>query len=273
VIVLVSGSVALSSDTLHNLADALTSIPLWIAFSMGRRRPTLRYTYGFHRAEDAAGIVIVLAIAGSAALILWESIGRLMEPRLIDHIPWVIGAGLIGAAGNELVAKYRIRVGRRIGSQALVVDGQHARTDAMTSLAVVAAGVGAAFGIPWVDPVAGLVVAAIIVWLLGRSGRSMVRRLLDGIEPALVDAARVAITGVDGVRTVSDLKLRWHGHQLLVSAAIAVDPDQTVAAGHATALEVEHQLNHVLEFPVIATIHVDPHDRPLAHEAMTHHNT
>lgn len=190
---------ALASDTLHNFGDALTAIPLWIVFSLGRRRPTRSFTYGYHRAEDVAGVVIVLAIGASAALVVWESVQRLLEPRLIDFIPWVIAAGLIGALGNEFVARYRIRAGRRIGSEALVADGQHARTDALTSLAVVVAGVGAAFGAAWVDPVAGLFVALVIVRLLGRSVRSITWRLLDAVEPELVDTTESVISGVDGV--------------------------------------------------------------------------
>jgi len=271
VIVALSGSVALLSDTLHNLADALTAIPLWVAFSLGRRRPTRKYTYGFHRAEDAAALVIVLAIGASAALVIWESVRRLFEPRLIGHIPWVIAAGLIGAAGNELVARYRIRVGRSIGSEALVTDGQHARTDALTSLAVVAAGVGAAFGAAWADPVAGLVVAAGILWLLARSARRMTRRLLDGVEPELVSAAEAAIVGVEGVRDTADLRVRWHGHQLHIAASIAVDPNLTVTAGHDTAHTVEHALHHAFNFPVVAIIHIDPYGMTEAHQTTAHH--
>lgn len=239
-VVVASGSVALASDTIHNLGDALTAIPLWIAFSLGRRTPTRSYTYGYHRAEDVAGVLIVLAIGASAVLVVWESAQRLLEPRLIDHIPWVIVAGVIGAAGNELVARYRIRVGRRIGSEALVADGQHARTDALTSLTVVAAGIGAALGAAWVDPVAGLLVALVIIRLLGRSARSITRRLLDAVDPELVDTTERVIAAVPGVRSINDLRLRWHGHQLHVSASVAVDPNLTVAAGHETAHEVEH---------------------------------
>jgi cation diffusion facilitator family transporter len=272
VIVVFSGSVALASDTIHNLADALTAIPLWIAFSLGRRRPTRGYTYGFHRAEDAAGLVIVLAIGGSAAFIIWESARRLVEPRQIDNIPWVIAAGLIGAAGNELVARYRVRVGRDIGSEALVADGHHARVDALTSLAVVAAGIGAAVGAAWVDPAAGLAVAAIILGLLVRSARTMTRRLLDGIEPEVVDKVEGVIAGVDGVRDVADLKVRWQGHQLQVSASISVDPEITVTAGHETAHRVEHELHHAFEVPVTAVIHIDPDGRSDAHEATAHHH-
>lgn len=271
IIVVFSGSVALLSDTIHNVGDALTAIPLWIAFAMGRRRPTRSYTYGFGRFEDVAGLLIVVAIAASAALIIWESVGRLFEPRLIDHIPWVIAAGVIGALGNEFVARYRIKVGTVIGSEALIADGQHARTDALTSLAVVVAGIGAAFGAAWVDPMAGIIVAAAMLWLLWRTARRMSRRLLDGVEPAIVDEVDESIRGIDQVEDISDLRVRWQGHQLSVAVSITVDPDLTVEQGHETAHEVEHALHHRFTYPVQAIVHVEPHGRTDAHEVTAHH--
>lgn len=271
VIVVISGSVALLSDTLHNLTDALTAIPLWIAFAVGRWPATKRYTYGFNRAEDWAGLVIVIAIAVSAGLVIWESAQRLVEPRLMDQIPWVIAAGVVGALGNELVARYRMRVGESIGSEALVTDGRHARTDALTSLAVVAAGVGAAFGQPWVDPVAGLVVAVPIVWLLVRSVRRTFRRLIDGIEPEVVSTAASTIAQVDGVDSVEDLRVRWLGHQLRITASISVNAALTVKEGHDIAHTVEHKLHHAFATPIVATLHVEPSDHPERHEITAHH--
>lgn len=265
-IALASGSVALYSDTLHNITDALTSVPLWIAFSIGRRQPTSVYTYGFNRAEDLAGILIVAAIGFSAVVVIWESVIRLVQPRTMDHIPWVIVAGVIGAAGNELVARYRIKVGNSIGSEALTADGHHARADALTSVAVVAAGVGAAFGADWVDAIAGLLVGASILWLLFGSAKRILRRLLDGIDPEIVTRARTAILEVDGVRGIGDLQARWHGHQLHISAAIAVDADLTVRAGHETAEAVGHELQHAYDVPVVATIHIDPHGTQHSHQ-------
>ena len=271
VIVVISGSVALLSDTLHNLTDALTAIPLWLAFAVSRRPPTKRYTYGLNRAEDWAGLLIVAAIALSAGLVIWESTQRLIEPRVIDQIPWVIAAGIVGAFGNELVARYRIRVGESIGSEALVTDGRHARTDALTSLAVVVAGIGAAFGQAWIDPVAGLVVSIPILWLLGRSARRISRRLTDGIEPEIVEEAAMTIAGVEGVDALDDLRVRWHGHQLRVTASILVSPSLTVREGHDIAHAVEHELHHAFRMPVAATIHVEPSDHPGRHEITAHH--
>lgn len=270
-IVVISGSVALLSDTLHNLTDALTAVPLWIAFALGRRPPTRRFTYGLNRAEDWAGLTIVVAIAASAALVIWESAGRLFEPRLIDQIPAVLGAGVVGALGNEWVARYRIRVGQSIGSEALTTDGRHARTDALTSLAVVAAGVGALFGAAWVDPVAGLVVAVPILWLLLKSARRVSTRLLDGIDPEVVDAVGSTIAGVAGVESVDELRVRWHGHQLRVSACISVASTLSVSEGHSIAHDVEHHLHHEFEAPVAATIHVEPFDQPGRHDIVAHH--
>jgi cation diffusion facilitator family transporter len=270
-IVVVSGSVALLSDTIHNLGDALTAIPLWIAFALGRRRPTRIYTYGLQRAEDLAGLLIVFAIGGSALLVGWESLQRLFEPKLIDQIPWVIAAGVVGAIGNELVARYRIKTGKRIGSEALIADGRHARSDAWTSLAVVAAGIGSAFGVAWVDPVAGLVVAVVIAGLLVPSIRGIGRRLLDGVDPDLVTNAELVIRSVPGVGDVNDLRLRFQGHRLHLTAGIEVDSGLTLAAGHEIAHRVEHELHHALEVPLTSTIHVEPEGLKEVHQGVAHH--
>lgn len=270
-IVVASGSVALLSDTIHNLGDALTAIPLWIAFALGRRRPSRTFTHGLSRAEDLAGLLIVLSIGASAVLVGWESVRRLVEPRLIEQIPWVIAAGVLGAAGNEVVARYRIRVGRRIGSAALIADGRHARSDAWTSLAVVAAGIGAAFGFTWVDPVAGLVVAGVITGLLVPSIRDIGRRLLDGVDPDLVIEAEAVIRSVAGVQGVSELRLRFQGHRLDLTTCIQVDPGLSLARAHDTAHAVEHELHHALGVPMSATVHVEPHGVDDAHRSIAHH--
>ncbi len=271
VVVAFTGSVALLSDTLHNLTDALTSVPLWIAFALGRRGASKRFTFGLGRAEDLAGLIIVTAIAVSAGGVAWESIRRLLDPRSLDNVPWVIAAGLIGAAGNELVAEYRIRVGRRISSAALVADGQHARADALTSLAVVAAGIGAALGADWVDPVAGLVVAAMILVLLRHAGTRMFGRFLDAVDPALVDRTREVAAAVPGVEGIGEVRIRWHGHLLLVDLVAAVDPDLTVREGHEIAQHIAHDLIHAFPSRVEALVHIDPSGDGAAHELTAHH--
>ena len=271
ILVAFTGSVALLSDTVHNVADALTAVPLWIAFSFGRRPRTRRFTYGYNRAEDLAGIIIVVAIAVSAGGVAWESIRRLFEPRTLDHIPWVIAAGFVGALGNEAVARYRLRVGHRIASEALVTDGHHARADALTSLAVVAAGLGAALGASWVDPVAGLVVAAMILLLLRRSAVRMFGRLLDAVDPKVVERIEHAAVEVDHVRAVSDVQARWHGHRLLIALSVAVDPQLTVRKGHDVAQAVKHQLIHTFPHATEPLVHIDPHDASDTHGLTAHH--
>lgn len=266
-----TGSVALLSDTLHNLTDALTAIPLWIAFSLGRRERSKRFTFGLGRAEDLAGLLIVTAIAVSAGAVAWESVRRLFDPRRLDHVPWVIAAGLIGALGNELVAEYRIRVGRRISSEALVADGQHARADALTSLAVVAAGLGAALGADWVDPAAGLVVAVMILVLLRHAATRVFGRFLDAVDPALVDRTESVAASIGGVASVSDVRMRWNGHRMLITLVAAVDPDLTVRDGHHIAQTITHELIHAFPFAVEALVHVDPGGEDDAHDVTAHH--
>lgn len=271
IIVAFTGSVALLSDTVHNLTDALTAIPLWIAFSLGRRAPSERFTYGYHRAEDLAGIVIVLAIAVSAGAVAWESIQRFVEPRDLNHVGWVIAAGVVGAAGNETVARYRINAGRRIGSEALIADGFHARTDAYTSLSVVVAGIGAMLGWRWADPLAGLLVALMILVLLRKTAARMFGRLLDAVDPELVSRARSVAASVEGVEDVTSLRLRWSGHRLHVAISVAVDPAMTVEEGHEIGQTVAHDLAHALPYTIHSVVHTDPHGTEGSHELTDHH--
>ncbi|MGZ8636384.1 MAG: cation diffusion facilitator family transporter [Actinomycetota bacterium] len=271
VIVAISGSVALLADTVHNVTDALTAIPLWIAFVIGRRPPTKRYSYGFQRAEDLAGIVIVAVIAASAAFAAWEAVRGLADPREVEHLPLVMAASIVGFAGNELVAMYRIRVGNRIGSAALVADGHHARTDGLTSLGVLAGAVGVALGFERADPIAGLAITAAIVAVLWQASRSVLRRILDGTDDSTVLLLESVSGRVPGVEHVTSAKARWTGHVLNAELEIMVDASMSVQEAHRVAEEVEHELCHAIPRLRGATVHVDPHDHgphyagPMAH--------
>ncbi|MFF9768763.1 cation diffusion facilitator family transporter [Streptomyces sp. NPDC014636] len=274
VVVAVSGSVALLGDTVHNAADALTAVPLGIAFVLGRRAATRRFTYGYGRAEDLAGLAVVLTIAASAAVAAWAAVGGLLDPRPVAHVPAVAVASLLGFAGNEWVARYRIRVGREIGSAALVADGLHARTDGCTSLAVLLGAGGSAVGWRLADPVVGLAITAAIVLVLRDAAREVCRRVLDAVDPALVDLAERAVREVPGVREVGELRLRWIGHRLRAELAVMVDGEATVRQAHAIAVEVEHALLHALPRLTAALVHADPAPVPGEtdpHLALSHH--
>lgn len=265
VIVLLSGSAALLGDTLHNVADALTAVPLGIAFLLGRRAATRAYTYGYGRAEDVAGIVIVAAIAASAVAAAWTAVVRLLHPADVTHLPWVAAAGIVGFVGNELVARYRIRVGRRIGSAALIADGLHARTDGYTSLAVLAAAGGGALGWRWADPAVGLVIAVAITFVLADAAREVYRRLMDAVDPDLVDRAETTLRAVDGVRDVVAVRLRWIGHRLHAEAELVVDARLSLVDAHEIAADAEHQLTHAVPRLSSATVHTDPDSHPGGH--------
>lgn len=271
VVVCLSGSVALLGDTIHNAADALTALPLGVAFVLGRRAANRRYTYGYGRAEDLAGIAIVLTIAASSALAAYEAVDRLLDPRDITHLWAVAIAALAGFAGNEWVARYRIRTGRRIGSAALVADGLHARTDGFTSLAVLLGAGGAAIGWRWADPVVGLLITVAILMVLRDATREVYRRLMDAVDPELVATAEAALHDVDGVLDVGQVRMRWIGHSLRAEADIVVAPHLTVVAAHERAVAAEHALIHAVPRLTAATVHTDhlshgsdPH-APLSH--------
>lgn len=267
VIVVLSGSVALLGDTLHNFADALTAVPLAIAFSLGRRTATRRFTYGYGRAEDLAGIVIVVIIAVSAVFAGYEAVERLINPQDMHALGWVAVAGVVGFLGNEWVARYRIKVGRQIGSAALVADGLHARTDGFTSLAVLLGAGGAALGWPLADPVVGLLITVVICSVLRDAAREIYHRLMDAVDPALIDLAERILTATPGVRRVGSLRLRWIGHALRAEVDIVVDHDLSLLEAHAVAVEVERRLIHGLPRLSAATVHADPD----GHDGEGHH--
>jgi cation diffusion facilitator family transporter len=258
VIVAFTGSVALLADTIHNFSDAATAIPLWIAFALARRAPTKRFTYGYGRVEDLAGLVVVLLIAVSAVVAAYESLSRLVAPEPVPHLWAVVLASLIGFAGNEAVALFRIKVGREIGSAALVADGYHARVDGLTSLGVLIGAAGVGLGYPLADPIVGLVISVVIARILWGAAKAVFARLLDGVDPEIVDEVVQVVRRVEGVRDVSDVRVRWLGHRLLAEASIAVDAGLTVEAGHEIASRVRHELLHRVRYLFDATIHVDP---------------
>ena len=259
-IVAISGSVALLADTIHNFTDALTAIPLLIAFRLGRRPPSRRYPYGLHRAEDLAGVAIVLMILASAVFAGAEAVDRLVHPREPGAIGLVLVAGVIGLVGNEAVAIYRIRVGRRIGSAALVADGLHARTDGLTSLAVVLSALATLAGIERADPVVALAITAVIGWTLLRAARTVIHRILDGTDEDTIALIETVASSTSGVEHVTEARARWTGHRLRAELSIDVDPGISVEAGHDIAELVRSALLSEVPRLTDATVHVDPHE-------------
>lgn len=258
IVVGLSGSVALLSDTLHNVADALTAVPVGIAFMLGRRAATRRFTYGFGRAEDVAGIVVVLVIAASAVAAGVESIRRLASPTEISHLWAVAVAAVIGFAGNEMAAQVRIRTGRKIGSAALVADGLHARTDAVTSLAVLLSAGGAALGWRWADPMVGLLITVAIAMVTWTAAKQVLARLMDAVDPALVDKAHTVLTAMPEIALVDRVRLRWIGHSLHAEVDLTVADSVTLRQAHDLAHEAEHRLRQAIQRLSSATVHAYP---------------
>lgn len=272
-IYLSSSSAGLLADALHNFADAFTTVPLWIAFVLARRHANRRFTYGYSRAEDLAGVVILLVIVSTSAIAAYESYHKVISGSVPTNLGWGILAGMIGFLGNEIVAQYRIRVGKEIGSAALVADGQHARIDGLTSLAAVAGLIGVWLGFPLADPLAGFVITLAILGIVWEVGRDILGRLLDAIEPETVDQIEQITASVPGVEQFHGVRARWLGHQVYIELHIDVDPQLTVAQGHAIAEEVRHRLLHQIPRLTDIIVHVDPccHDGRDYHATTAHH--
>ena len=273
-IVAISGSIALLADTIHNFSDALTAIPLGLAFWLSRRARNRRYSYGYGRAEDIAGVIIVLMIAFSAGEAIYQSILKIVNPQPITNIGWVAAAGLIGFFGNELVAVFRIRVGKEIGSAALVADGYHARTDGFTSLAVLAGAIGVWLGFPLLDPIIGLGIGAAILVIVWKSAMDIRYRIMDAVDPEIMAEFRHTASHVSGVLDVHNTAIRWLGHRLYGEMHITVDCQQTTLQSHFIAEEVRHRLFHKLPALGEVVVHIDPCecDKMIEYHPTKHHN-
>jgi len=258
VIVAISGSVALLADTIHNFSDALTAIPLGIAFTLSRRARNSRYTYGYGRAEDIAGVIIVLMILFSAFQAMYQSILKIVDPQPISNIGWVAAAAVVGFLGNELVALYRIRVGKQINSAALVADGVHARADGFTSLAVLAGAVGVWLGYPLLDPIVGLGIGAAILVIVWKAARDMYYRVMDAVDPEITESVEHVASKADGVMDVNDIAIRWVGHRQRAELHITVDCQMPTCESHRIAETVRHDLFHAMPALADVTIHVNP---------------
>lgn len=256
-VVFASGSIGLLADTIHNVGDAVTAIPLWVAFLLARRKPTATFTYGLGRAEDLAGLTIVLIILLSAMVAGYQAIDRLIHPQAVQHLGWLAAAGLLGFLGNEGVAALRIRVGRQIHSAALIADGYHARTDGLTSLAVVVGAMGIWLGFPLADPIVGLLITILILGIVWQSGRAVVTRMLDGVEPGIVDEISHAARHVAGVIDVFDAKARWVGHKLHADVVITVDNELSLASANTIAAALRRELLAHLPALAVVNFHFD----------------
>lgn len=257
IVVLLSGSVALLADTIHNFGDAATAIPLGIAFALAKLKPTKRFSYGYGRAEDLAGIAVVLIILFSAIVAGYEAIDRLFHPQAVTHLWAIVAASVIGFLGNESVAVFRIRVGKKINSAALIADGYHARTDGWTSLAVLFGAVGVWFGFPLADPLIGLGITIAIFFIVWDSVKAVFLRAMDGVEPDTLEEIHHAVTHVAGVQSVTEVRARWLGHKLHVEMNIVVDPSLSIEQGNAIAKEVQHELSHHMNYLSRVMVYVD----------------
>lgn len=273
-IVALSGSVALLGDTVHNFSDALTALPLWFAFALSRRHANRQYTYGYGRAEDLAGTVIVLMILASSLFVFYESINKLFNPQPLTNLEWVVVASIVGFLGNEAVAVFRLRIGREINSAALIADGLHARIDGFTSLAVLVGVIGVWLGFWWADPVMGLIIGFAILVIVRDAAREMWHRLMDAMDPETIEQIEHTASHVEGVQSVQNVRARWVGHRINAELNVVVDCDLSLGASHDIAEQVRHQLFHAFPMMTDATVHLDPcgHD-DIDHHALTAHHT
>jgi len=241
-VALLTGSVGLLGDAIHNLSDVSTSAVVFLGFRLSRRPPTERYPYGLERAEDLAGIGIAAVIWISAAFAGFESVRKLIDHGHTAHVAAGIAGAVLGIAGNQLVARYKLRVGRRINSATLIADARHSWLDALSSAGALAGLIAVAFGQPWGDPLAGLLVTAFICHVGYEVTKDVVHRLADGVDPDVITTAEAAAGSVPGV-VHAHARARWTGRTLRVEVEGWVDPELTAAGADALGRRVADQIS------------------------------
>jgi len=244
-IAVLTGSVGLLGDAIHNLSDVSTSVVVFLGFRLSRRPPTERYPYGLERAEDLAGIGIAIVIWASAAFAGAESIRKLIGHGHTSDVGVGIAGAVIGIIGNQLVARYKLAVGRRIGSATLVADARHSWLDALSSAGALAGLIAVALGQPWGDPVAGLAVTAFICHVGYEVTSDVVHRLADSIDPEVIGQAEAAAASVPGV-VHAHARARWTGRTLRVEIEGWVSPDLTTRDADAIGRQVAQALSRDL---------------------------
>ncbi|MEO0943083.1 MAG: cation diffusion facilitator family transporter [Cyanobacteria bacterium J06642_12] len=274
-----SGSVALLADMIHNVGDAMTAVPLGVAFLVSRRKPTPRFSYGFARLEDLAGIIIVAIILLSAIITAYESIERFYHPQPLHHLGALAIAGFVGFIGNEIVAVFRVRVGREINSAALIADGYHAMADGLVSLAVLLSAMGVSLGYSWADPVIGLAISAVLLKIVWESGQTVFSRLLDGVEPEVLDSLHHAIAHVPeieteafaerGVSRISNLRTRWLGHRLHVEMDMILPPNLSLQETQEITNTVEKQLKTHVPYLGLTVVRAVPGTKEIDNASAT----
>jgi cation diffusion facilitator family transporter len=254
---ILSGSASVLADGLHNAGDVMTSFILLFTFALVRRPATRRYSSGYGRFEDVATLLIIVVIIVTAAVAAAESIGKLIQPVTYSNIPLSMGAALVGVIANLGVSVYKLRVGRWIGSESLAADGIHSRIDALVSAGAFA-GIGlAGLGLRIADPIVGILITVAIVYVLAGTVKQLYYRMMDAVDPTIVDELTSAASSVPGVLQVHDVRVRWVGRELVAVMHVAVNPKSTLEEAHAVAMRVEVAVCH--EVPAARLeVHMDP---------------
>jgi cation diffusion facilitator family transporter len=261
---ILSGSASVLADGLHNAGDVMTSFILLFTFALVRRPATRRFSSGYGRFEDVATLLIVVVIIITAAIAAAESVAKLIYPVTYSNIPLSLGAALIGVVANLGVSEYKVRVGRGIGSESLEADGIHSRIDALVSAGAFA-GIGlAGLGLTIADPILGILITVAIIFALAGTVKQLYFRMMDAVDPTIIDELTSSATSVPGVLAVHDVRVRWVGRELVAVMHVDMDPKSTLENAHAIAMRVEDAVCH--EVPAARLeIHMDPGTTPHTH--------
>lgn len=256
---LVAGSAALLADAFHSGADAAASVAILAGFRISRRPADTCHPYGHGKAESIAGkVVALLLILAGLNIGLW-SLRRALGVPAAAPGALALAAAALSIAAKEGMFRYQAAVARRIDSDALLASAWEQRSDSLSSVAALAGVAGARAGLPFLDPLAGAAVAAMVVHLGYRLFRKFADELMDKFDhPELIEAIAGAVNAVPGAGRVHSVRARHVGHAVLVDLKITVDPALSVAAGHAIAHRARQAVIDRVERVADVMVHVDP---------------
>jgi len=253
---LLTNSVGLLGDALHNLSDVSTSLVVFLGFRVSAKPASPRYPYGFERAEDLAGLGVALVIWASAVFAGVESWHKLTSHGSTTHVGLGMVGAVLGMVGNQAVARYKLRVGRQIQSNTLVADAHHSRLDAISSLGALLGLIVVALGYRVGDPIAGFAVTVFIVKVGYEVTVEVVHHLMDGVDPAHLLAAVAAAKSVGGVGPVS-ARARWLGRSLVIEVDGELDRSTTMDEADVLGRRVEAAVHRAVG--EAQAVHWHPH--------------
>lgn len=262
IIGIISGSIALIAQAIDSLTDVFSSLAVYTGLKLAQKEPTEKFPYGYYRAETFASLIVAIFIIASGILIIRESILRFLQPSSISYPFFAMSAAALSIPVLYLLVRYNKKIGEEINSQALIGESKNFSFDIYSSILVFISILSLYFGIPWVEPTAGIIISILILKTGFEIGKDAILTLMDAVlKPGHVKKIREIGESVEGVLGVHDIKIRKSGPFCFGEMHMEVEEDLTVDKAHAISEEVEHKAKQECEDLERLNIHIEPAKR------------